>query len=183
HGGLLSSGDAAKSGTATIIGQEGFESPNPLSEWTQFPSGNGRYSLSSDTVNSGTHSLQVLFDTTGPYGGYGLIARGFPGQDDVYVEFYVMFQDGFKNQRPDSFGMHFLTVCGESVANIICADTAGVRPSGSDWFYAGVDPEGDRVPRLGPLSFYTYWPDMDCPPLYPAQPCYGTVLTELFPVI
>src|SRR5438128_3040402 len=124
HGGLLSSGDAAKSGTATIIGQDGFESPNPLSEWTQFPSGNGRYSLSSDTVHSGTHSLQVLFDTTGPYGGYGLIARGLPGQAAAYVAFYATFPDRFKNQRPDSFGMHFLTVCGESVANIICADTA-----------------------------------------------------------
>ncbi|PYO96367.1 MAG: hypothetical protein DMD61_14175, partial [Gemmatimonadetes bacterium] len=54
HGGFLSSGDVAKSGTATIIFQDGFESPNPLSEWTQYPSGNGRYSLSSDTVHSGT---------------------------------------------------------------------------------------------------------------------------------
>src|SRR5207247_11297200 len=80
HGGVLSSGDAAKSGTATIIGQECFESPNPVSAWTQCPSGTGRYSLSSNTAHSGTHSLQVLFDTTGPYGGYGRLARGFPGR-------------------------------------------------------------------------------------------------------
>ncbi len=184
HGGFLSSGDVAKSGTATIIFQDGFESPNPLSEWTQYPSDNDRYSLSSDTVHSGTHSLQVLFNTTGPYGGYGLITRWFPGHDDVYVEFYVMFQYGFQNQRPDREGMHFLTMCGESVVGSgICKDTAGVRPSGSDWFYAGVDPEGDSVPRLGPFSFYTYWPDMPCPPQYPAQPCYGNVLTQSLPEI
>src|SRR2546430_12773720 len=61
--------------------------------------------------------------------------------------------------------MHFLTMCGESVVGSgICKDTAGVRPSGSDWFYAGVDPEGDSVPRLGPFSLHTYWPDMPCPP-------------------
>src|SRR2546430_2200712 len=118
------------------------------------------------------------------YGGYGLITRWFPGHDDVYVEFYVMFQYGFQNQRRDREGVHFLTMCGESVVGSgICKDTAGVRPSGSDWFYAGVDPEGDSVPRLGPFSFYTYWPDMPCPPQYPAQPCYGNVLTQSLPEI
>jgi len=182
HGGFLSSGDVAKSGTATIIFQDGFESPD-LSAWAQYPSDNARYSLSSDTVHSGTHSLQVLFDTTGPYGGYGLITRWFPGHDDVYVEFYVMFQQGFQNQRPDGYGMHFLTMCGDSVGSGICRNQAGVRPSGSDWFYAGVDPEGNSVPRLGPFSFYTYWPDMPCPPPYPAQPCYGNVLTQSSPTI
>src|SRR5438128_9342679 len=42
HGGFLSSGDVAKSGTDTISVQDGFESPNPLSERTQYPSGNRR---------------------------------------------------------------------------------------------------------------------------------------------
>ncbi len=35
HGGFLSSGDVAKSGTATIIFQDGFEGPD-LSQWRQF---------------------------------------------------------------------------------------------------------------------------------------------------
>jgi len=186
HGRVLSSGDVAKSGTATIIFQDGFEGPD-LSQWRQYPDSAGRYSLAAapSLVHSGTQSLQALFDTIGPYGGYGLITRGFTGQDDVYFEFYVMFDTSFVNQRPDGFGMHFLTICGDVNTQEICADTAGVRPNGAYWFYAGVDPEGDSVPHLGPFHFYTYWPDMQCPAnyLWPAVPCYGNDSTQIPPKI
>jgi len=184
HGGFLSSGDVAKSGTATIIFQDGFEGPD-LSQWRQFPDAADRYSLASapSRVHSGTQSLQVLFDTTSPYGGYGLITRWLTGHDDVYFAFYVMFDSGFVNQRPDSSGMHFLTICGDVNTSEICADTAGVRPNGAYWFYAGVDPERDSVPHLGPFQFYTYWPDMQCPfnYLWPLVPCYGNETTQTLP--
>jgi len=180
HGGFLSSGDIAKAGTATVILQDGFE--NGLSAWTQDPA-NGRYTVSSDParVHSGTHSLQVLFDAT-PSGAYGVISQWFmPGYDDVYVEFYVMFQEGFQNQRPDGNGMHFLTMCGDNISDRkSCWGKAGVRPNGTDYFYAGVDPEEVGLPNLQPLSFYTYWPDMPCPPV---DPCYGNVSTQSSPKV
>ncbi|HEY6159336.1 MAG TPA: hypothetical protein VIV88_17960 [Gemmatimonadales bacterium] len=183
HGGFLSSGDIAKAGTATVILQDGFE--NGLSAWTQDPA-NGRYSVSADParIHSGTYSLQVLFNTT-PSGAYGVLSQWFmPGYDDVYVEFYVLFQEGFQNRRPDGGGMHFLTMCGDNINDQkSCWGKAGVRPSGTDYFYAGVDPEEVNLPNLQPLSFYTYWPDMTCPPLYPAQPCYGNVLTQSSPKV
>ncbi len=181
HGGLLTSGDFAKMGTATIVLQDGFE--DGLSAWTQDPA-NARYSVSSDParVHSGTYSLQSLFD---PTNAYGVLSRWFmPGYDDVYVEFYVMFQEGFENQRPDGNGMHFLTMCGDNINDPkSCWGKAGIRPSGTDYFYAGVDPEEVNLPSLQPLSFYTYWPDMSCPPLYPVDPCFGNVLTQSSPKI
>ena len=173
HGGFLSSGDVAKAGTATIIFQDGFESPD-LSAWTQDPE-NGRYSISSDTAHSGAHSLQVLFT---PSNAYGLLSRWFmPGYDDVYVRFYVMFQQGFQNQRiNDGYGMHFLTMCGNNINDPkSCSGKAGIVPNGTDYFYAGVDPEEVDLPTLQPLSFYTYWPDMTC--------CYGNVLYQTLPKI
>ena len=185
HGGFLSSGDVARSGTAPIIFQDGFE--NGLNAWTQDPD-TGRYSISSDSAHSGTHSLQVLFE---PTNGYGLLGRAFtPGYDDVYVKFYVMFQQGFQNQRPDGWGMHFLTMCGDSIDSVdstkvtkSCWGKPGIKPNGTDYFYAGLDPEEVNLPTLQPLSLYTYWPDMPCPPLYPAEPCYGNILTQSSPKI
>lgn len=172
HGGFLSSGDVAKAGTATIIFQDGFESGD-LRDWTQDPE-NGRYSMSSDTAHSGAHSLQVLFT---PSNAYGVLSRWFmPGYDDVYVRFYVMFQEGFQNQRPDSNGMHFLTMCGNNINDPkSCWGKAGIVPNGTDYFYAAVDPEEVDLPTLQPLLFYTYWPDMAC--------CYGNVLDQSSPKI
>jgi len=148
--------------TSTIIVQDGFEGTD-LSAWTVDP---GRYSLTTTAgrVHSGHQSLQTLFSATN---GYGSITRWFmPGYDDVYVRFYVMFQEGFQNLRSDGNGMHFLTVCGNNINNIwACSGKAGIVPTGAEYFYAGLDPEEVGLPTLQPLSFYTYWPDMTC--------CYG----------
>jgi len=180
HGGSLSSGDVAKSGTATVILQDGFESGN-LSEWTQDNPGANRYSLSTDParVKSGMYSLQALFTPTNTY---GLITRWFmPGYDEVYVKFSVMFEENFDER----YGLHFLTMAGNGIDDPYSSwGKAGIRPNGTDYFYAGVDPEfinGD--PALKPLHFYTYWPDMTCPPLYPDDPCYGNPFYQTSPKI
>src|SRR5216117_2101566 len=180
HGGSLSSGDVAKSGTAIVILQDGFESGN-LSEWTQDNPGANRYSLSTDParVKSGMYSLQALFTPTNTY---RLITRWFmPGYDEVYVKFSVMFEENFD----DRYGLHFLTMAGNGIDDPYSSwGKAGIRPNGTDYFYAGVDPEfinGD--PALKPLHFYTYWPDMTCPPLYPADPCYGNPFYQTSPKI
>jgi len=157
-----------------IIFQDGFESGD-LSSWTQDPSA-GRYSLSTAParVHSGTHSLQALFT---PTNGYGLITRWFmPGYDEVFVKFYVMFQEGFKNQRSDGAGMHFLVVCGNNINDSrSCWGKPAIVPNGTDYIYAGLDPEEVTLPTLQPLSFYTYWPDMTC--------CYGNVQFQPSPKV
>jgi hypothetical protein len=157
-----------------IIFQDGFESGD-LSSWTQDPSA-GRYSLSTDParVHSGTHSLQALFT---PTNGYGLITRWFmPGYDEVFVKFYVMFQEGFKNQRSDGAGMHFLVVCGNNINDSrSCWGKPAIVPNGADYVYAGLDPEEVSLPTLQPLSFYTYWPGMTC--------CYGNVQFQPSPKV
>jgi hypothetical protein len=72
--------------------------------------------------------------------------------------------------------MHFATVCGNNINNIwACSGKAGMVPSGSDYFYAGLDPEDVGLPTLQPLSFYTYWPDMAC--------CYGADLFQSAPKV
>jgi hypothetical protein len=166
------SGAPQPGATDPIIFQDGFESGD-LSGWTQNPSA-GRYSLAIDPtrVHAGRQSLQVLFT---PTNGYGLITRWFmPGYDEIYVRFYVMFQEGFQNRRSDGAGMHFLTICGNNSSDSqSCWGKPAIVPNGTDYFYAGLDPEEVSLPTLEPFSFYTYWPDMSC--------CYGNVLFQSSP--
>src|SRR5437870_5688576 len=167
-----SGGSAPQPGpTDTIIFQDGFERGD-LSLWTQSPA-NGRYSLSTvpTRVRSGTQSLQVLFT---PTNAYGVITRWFmPGYDEVYVRFSVMFEENFD----ESFGLHFLTMAGNNINDQSSSWVkAATVPNGTDYFYAGVDPEfisGDAT--LKPLHFYTYWPDMSC--------CYGNRFYQTSPKI
>src|SRR2546429_3755390 len=99
-----------------------------------------------------------------------------PGYDEVFVKFYVMFQEGFKNQRSDGAGMHFLVVCGNNINDSrSCWGKPAIVPNGTDYVYAGLDPEEVTLPTLQPLSFYTYWPDMTC--------CYGNVQFQPSPKV
>lgn len=146
--------------TATIIFQDDFES-GTMTSWRQIPN-TGRYSISTDPgrVKSGRNSLQVLYTKTNTY---GMITSWFmPGYDEVYVRFSVMFEETFVNP-----GMHFFVLAGNRIDNQSSSmGKAGVVPNGTDFFYAGLDPEYDpRNPTLRPFHFYTYWPDMSC--------CYG----------
>lgn len=158
--------------TDTILFQDGFEG-GTLGPWQQVPD-NGRYSVTADParVHSGTRSLQTLFT---PTNGYGMLTRWFmPGYDEVYVKFYVLFQEGFLNQRSDGAGMHFLVVCGNRIDDDrSCFGKPAIVPNGTDYFYAGLDPEEVSLPLLQPFSFYTYWPDMSC--------CYGNMLFQQSP--
>jgi hypothetical protein len=159
----------------TIILQDEFESGS-LSEWAQIPD-SARYSISTDRAraHSGTHSLQALYT---PASGYGTITRWFmPGYDEVYVRFYVMFEEGFQNMRGDGNGMHFFVLAGNRIDDARSSfGKPGIVPNGTDFFYAGLDPEYvQRDPTLLPFSFYTYWPDM--------RDRYGNVLTQRSPKV
>jgi len=160
--------------TAIIIIQDGFESGD-LSQWGfQSDAGSGRYSITTDPtrVKSGTHSLQALYTTTNAY---GMITRWFmPGYDEVYVKFNVLFEEGFQNLRPDGAGMHFFVLAGNRIDDSHSSwGKPAIVPNGTDYFYAGLDPEERSLPTLQPFSYYTYWPDMSC--------CYGTMLFQPSP--
>jgi len=160
--------------TDSIILQDGFESGD-LSQWGfQSDAGSGRYSITTDPtrVKSGTHSLQALYTTTNAY---GMITRWFmPGYDEVYVKFNVLFEEGFQNLRPDGAGMHFFVLAGNRIDDSHSSwGKPAIVPNGTDYFYAGLDPEERSLPTLQPFSYYTYWPDMSC--------CYGNTLFQPSP--
>jgi hypothetical protein len=170
-GSLPGSGAPQPGPSDPIIFQDGFEGGD-LSRWTQDPPA-GRYSLSTDParVHSGTRSLQVLFT---PTNAYGMITRWFmPGYDEIYVKFNVLFEENFDERN----GLHFLTVAGNRIDDSTSSwGKPAIVPNGTDYFYAGVDPEfisGDAP--LKPLHFYTYWPDMTC--------CYGNRFYQTTPKI
>ncbi len=143
--------------TSTIIFQDGFESGN-LNVWQQLPN-TGRYSVSTAQAKSGTHSMDVLFTPTNAYG--NITTWFMPGYDEIYVKFDVLFGAGFQNLRPDGWGMHFFAIQGNRIDNSQSSwGTAGTVPNGTNYFYAGLDPEEVSLPTLQPFSFYTYWPDM-----------------------
>jgi len=168
------SGGAPQPGpTDSILFTDGFESGS-LSLWQQIPA-NGRYSITTNAarVKAGTRALQVLFT---PTNGYGMITRWFmPGVDEVYVKFHVLFEEGFQNLRGDGNGMHFFVLAGNRIDDDRSSfGKAGVKPNGTDYFYAGLDPEFvQNDPTLRPFSFYTYWPDMAC-----GSACYGNIFRQ-----
>jgi uncharacterized protein YjdB len=167
---VASAGSGPQPGpTATIVFQDGFESGD-LSSWTQSPN-TGRYSVTTNAarVQSGTRSLQTLYSPTNTY---GAITRWFmPGYDEIYVKFYVMFEEQFEHS------MHFLTIAGNRIDDPSSASgRAGVVPNGTDFFYAGLDPASPpNVMALTPFSFYTYYPDMTC--------CYGNRFYQIAPAM
>ena len=163
-----SSGAPEPGPTSTIILRDDFESGD-LSSWTQSPN-TGRYSISTNAarVKFGARSLEALYT---PSNTYGILTRWFmPGYDEIYVKFYVMFEENFENP-----GMHFFTLCGNRVDNqSSCWGKAAQVPNGTDFFYAGIDPEYNTGnPILYPFHYYTYWPDMNC--------CYGNRFYQTLP--
>jgi len=72
--------------------------------------------------------------------------------------------------------MHFLVVCGNNINDSrSCWGKPAIVPNGTDYFYAGLDPEEVNLPTLQPFSFYTYWPGMTC--------CYGNVQFQPSPKV
>jgi len=140
----------------------------------------GRFTVTSDPtkVKSGTHALDGLIT---PTNGQGELDKWYmPGYDEVYVKYNVMFQSGFRNLRGDGNGMHFFIQMGNRTDNQWSASgQAGIKPNGTDFFFAGLDPEYiANDPTLYPLSYYTYFPDMTC-----NGGCWGDVFTQAAPKI
>jgi N-acetylneuraminic acid mutarotase len=148
-------------GSPNIIVQDGFETN--LSSWTDagWPGGTLSSRYSQDTtafrVRSGFKSVKcayTLLQTTGT-----LKQHFMPGYDEVFLRFYVMFEQGFQNLRGDGYGMHFFKFHGHRTDNGGSAYAmAGHKPTGTDFFYAGIDPDQEARwdPALRPLHFYTY---------------------------
>lgn len=168
----------AGSGTGTaqtsnigIVFADGFESGD-LGAWDEVDT--TRYSVTSapTRVRSGSYALEGEISGDG----YGEINKWFlPGYDQIYVKFYTMFEEGFLNQRQDGSGMHFVFIAGNRIDDRWSAHgQAGIVPDGTDFFATSVDPEqSPGNSALGPLEFYTYYPDMRC--------CYGNTFEQAAP--
>jgi hypothetical protein len=109
-----------------------------------------------------------------------------PGYDEVYVKITVMFEEGFQNVRPDGGGMHFFAVAGNRTDDSgSWFGTAGIRPDGTNFFYAGLDPAELSLPTLQPIGYYTYYPDMPCATDYDPllRNCFGEHVPQTSPTI
>jgi F5/8 type C domain-containing protein len=139
----------------TIIFQDGFEGAD-FSAWNS-SSLSSRITLETTParVRSGAKSLKMSFPTVGTAPS-GWVGRIFANADEIYFRYYIMFESGFTQS------LHGSALTGNRTDNLNSADgTAGTRPNGTDFFYAGVDPvQPSNTNNLGPFSFYTYFPDM-----------------------
>jgi hypothetical protein len=159
--------------TRLVIFEDDFEMGD-LSRWDAYDA--TKYSVTSNAarVKSGNFALETKMFTADDWG--ELNKWYMPGYDDVYVQFDVMFEEGFENLRADGNGMHFFAQMGNRIDNKWSASgKAGTRPDGTDFFISVLDPEhyccGD--PTLLPLAFYTYYPEMTC-----GDRCWGNFFTQ-----
>lgn len=164
-------------GSPNIIVQDGFE--NGLGQWLQDTPNGPRYNSSTAAAKSGLRSLEAVY---APGLTYGWIHKPFNGVDEIYVKFHVLFETGFKNPK----GMHFLVMAGDSgnSDNGTAFGQSGRKADGTNFFYAGLDPEAAADP--GPFKFYTYHMDMPCPPDYIhgiSRNCFGDDSTQTAPKI
>ncbi|HEY1960650.1 MAG TPA: heparin lyase I family protein [Polyangiaceae bacterium] len=139
------------------------------------------------TGNQSGHSARVTIGAGDPQ--YGINVAFLPGYDELYVQWDVKFSAGFVNDTNDCCSDHQVDISGNQTNDMWTSDgTAGIRPSGTDFFITGVDPEspGTAGSRsiLDPM-FYTYWPDMPCPSNYSSSnhDCYGGVLFQTAPKV
>lgn len=165
-----------------IIFQDDFES-GTLNQWDEAAS---QYAIETDpaSVQGGAFSMR---GTISAGHNYGALNQWFmPGYDEVYVRLQVMFSPGFLDT-----GMHLFVLSGNRIDDKWSAGgKAGIRPNGSDFFAASIDPEypsqHNQVQNLYPLQFYSYWPEMSCPANYdPAtnRNCYGNVTVQTAPKV
>jgi hypothetical protein len=175
-----SSGSPAPGPNDTIIFQDGFEGGS-LSQWYIDGTNSGKFAVVSSPVHSGSHSLQAIPDGTATK-----LAKWYlPGYDEVYTKFYVQFASSFV------YSGHMFVVAGNQTSNQWSSfGQAGIRPSGTDYFYSGIDPEfydeQGGTPGLYPFQFYTYWPQMSCPSDYKpptVTDCWGNTTTQTAPAV
>ncbi len=177
-----SSGSPAPGPNDTIILQDGFETGD-LSKWYVDGTAAPKFTVVTSPTHSGTHSLQAIpaQDTN------HLIAwlncpsdTNCPGYDEIYAKYYVYWNAG------TTFDGHMTVVAGNQTTNRWSSfGKAGIKPSGMDYFYAGLDPEFQSqhggVVGLYPFQFYSYWPGMWCPADYnppTVTDCYGNLITQ-----
>jgi hypothetical protein len=152
---------AAPAPGRVVIFADDFETGD-LSRWDEYDP--TKYSVTSDParVRGGRFALQARMF---PEDDWGELNKWYmPGYDEVYVEFDVLFEEGFRNLRNDGAGMHFVAQMGNRIDDRWSASgQAGIRPNGTDFFVTALDPEWRwNDPTLRPFMFYSYFPDMTC---------------------
>lgn len=115
----------------------------------------GIMSLSNDvSAGSGGKQSLLMSHVGGASNGGHLYRRLLPGYDELYVRFYVKFDQ-------DCFPIHhFVHVGGYNPSTPWPQGGAGIRPDGNERFTTGVEPYG----KQWRWDFYSYWMGMRSSP-------------------
>ena len=124
--------------------------------WNEVKNPDGEVLRFVDDAPRGAHGVRALEmkATVGTNTG-GHLYRTYPGQDLVFLRFYVRFLD-------EEYIHHFVTFGGYRPATRWPQGHAGKKPNGNERFTVGIEPhgQGGRHPAPGVWSLYTYWHEM-----------------------
>lgn len=141
----------------TTVFCDDFEGPS-LDLWVD--GSNGRFQrLTAEVAHvfDGKQSLETLM----PVGGSGgHLTRWFmPGYDHLFARLYVRFEEGWECEQNCQ---KIIAFYGNRVDDRWSGfGKAGIRPTGSDFFYAGLATlNWYRKPDPGEIILYSYFPDM-----------------------
>ena len=108
-------------------------------------------------VHSGTRALEITATMGADTGGGP--AKWFPALDEMYVRFWVQFEESY------NYPHHLVTLMANSSADMWSAfGMAGCRPAGDNFFTTAIEPWNNwgAIPPPGTWNFYTYSMDMTC---------------------
>lgn len=149
-------GDAGVAGDAAVLFAEDFESGD-LKRWDDV---RGTAEVVGTEKHGGRASVQMEMVRGRNTGGDA--KKWFsPGADTVHVRFYVKFSANYR------YNHHFVTLLANQPRNRWSAfGKAGLKPNGTDYFSAGMEPAfgwGENPPP-GEVNLYTYFMDMERDP-------------------
>jgi hypothetical protein len=178
-GGTTTGGGGASSGLAadypgdvgieahpSVIFFEDFEVPDvaALAQRWDSVGDEGTFSLSSDVPAGAVGASQSLRMSGGGASAGTLYKSLPPQQDTVYVRYYAQYDD------QSTYHHAGMWIGGFNPPTLWPQGTAGLRPSGSDFFQNAFEPTGGTLA----MDHYAQWPGMDC--FMEPGGCWGNAL-------
>lgn len=154
-------GDIGIERDADVIFAEDFESTSleeVTKRWSEAKTERGKtLALSKDSPpgSRGKQSLQATATLGEDQGGH-LYKRLERGYDKLHARFYVKFAED------SGYTHHFVALGGYNPPTSWPQGGAGVRPTGDDRIYVGIEPNGNhgKSKPPGAWTFYNYWHEM-----------------------
>ena len=144
-------GDVGIETDPDVLFAENFES-GTLARWDEIK---GPVSATEDAPNSGNWCVRMPMQRGRNTGGH-TIKWFMPGEDTVYVRFYVKFSTDYQ------YNHHFVWLLANQTTNKWSAfGKAGLKPNGT-YYSTGMEPwfAWGRNPPPGEVNFYSYFLDM-----------------------